>query len=357
MARATTKRIPNRSVFISHAASDAEFVNYFVDTLLTAGIGIGQEHIFNTSSPTSPIRAGSNFNPEIRSAIRMAKVVIAVVTPTYFDRPFAMAELGAAWASERLVPILVPPLDFNTLEGVLDGIQCIRVGDEKKLHELYDRFDADDLNKERWFNRNGSGTFNAKLREFLSGLPARLTKVSPSATAATSEGKSKAVSPTTADSQKKSAVPVKEEWATFERFLDELRTALEQLPWIVSWGFMYEACGDWGIARDQDTKDAAKDAEYRGLLRISKEFSLDPAENRWLYRPTKSSQRARNVYEIMDKLKSFLEKASRDFHLEYEQKHDHPAILSIYPFWDGHDLVGVDGEKTPQQSSESSSSE
>lgn len=123
MARGSSRKTQGRAVFVSHAAHDATFVNFFVDTILVGGIGIPAEQIFNTSAPTSPIRSGSNFSPDIRLAIQSARVVIALITPTYFERPFAMAELGAAWATDRIVPVLVPPVDFTMLEGVLDGVQ------------------------------------------------------------------------------------------------------------------------------------------------------------------------------------------------------------------------------------------
>jgi len=324
MPKGSTRKTRNRAVFISHAAHDAAFVNFFVDTLLVGGIGIPADQIFNTSAPTSPIKSGSNFSPDIRAAIQSAKVVIALITPTYFGRPFAMAELGAAWAAERLMPVLVPPVDFSMLEGVLDGVQCMRANDKKALHEIFDHFEQDRLNKERWFARNGSGTFGAKLEEFLAGLPSKIPKAPQSTGAGTA--------PTAA----KPALSLKEEQALFDQLIDELKDALSYVPWIVRDAFVHDVCGGWAKAAPSDHPriDALWDAKHRGLVEFEDD---DPDEDdEILFQPTKASHRARNVYAVIQRLREFLASASPSFHLAYEDEHQFPAAVNIYAFWEAH---------------------
>lgn len=330
MPRGSNRRTRNRAVFISHAAHDAAFVNFFVDILLVGGIGIPTDQIFNTSAPTSPIKPGSNFSPDIRAAIQSTKVVIALITPTYFERPFAMAELGAAWAAERLIPVLVPPVDFSMLEGVLDGVQCMRANDKRALHEIFDQFDQDRLNKDRWFSRNGSGTFGAKLEEFMEGLPSKSPKVPESAGARS------------APSAAKPALSLKEEQARFDQLIDELKNALSYVPWIVRDAFVHDTCGHWASTTHSDHPriDALWDAKHRGLVRFDDD---DPGEADAIsFLPTKTSQRSRNVYAAIQRLKEFLSSASSTFHLAYEDEHRFPAAVNVYAFWGAH--IGLSHE-------------
>ncbi|MFP2930232.1 toll/interleukin-1 receptor domain-containing protein [Pyxidicoccus sp. 3LG] len=319
---------------MSHAAHDAAFVNFFVDTLLVGGIGIPSDKIFNTSAPTSPITSGNNFSPDIRAAIQSAKIVIALITPRYFERPFAMAELGAAWAAQRLMPVLVPPVDFSMLEGVLDGVQCIRANDKKALHEIFDRFDQDKLNKERWFTRNGTGTFSAKLEEFLAGLPSKLPKA-PEPTSAHVMGKVPQGAKT-APKPEKPPLSLKEEQALFVQLIAELNDALSHVPWIVRDAFVHDACGHLAKAdpANQTRMDAVWDAKHRGLVEIDDEDADEDDEVHFL--PTRASQRARNVYAALDRLRKFLASASSNFHLAYEDEHKFPAAVHLYPFWEAH---------------------
>ncbi|AKU90830.1 hypothetical protein AKJ08_1217 [Vulgatibacter incomptus] len=44
-----------------------------------------------------------------------------------------------------------------------------------------------------------------------------------------------------------------------------------------------------------------------------------------------------------------LKNATAEFHRDYEKKHDHPARLNVYLFWDSEDLVmDEDDELAPK---------
>jgi hypothetical protein len=336
MPRTSTPRLPSRAVFISHAVADAEIVNDFVDTVLIKGIGISHEHIFNVSAKTSPLRAGGNFSPEIRTALRAAKAVIAIVTPTYFERPFTMAELGAAWAADSLIPILVPPVDFSSVEGVLVGVQCIRITDRVRMSELFDRFDRDDLNEDRWFTRAGVATFGQHLDAFMQGLESRLKRVVSPPTPV-------AVKPPVAQPAPvpKFAPPtLEDELAEFDRRMVALRAALGAVPQPVRAAFMYEVRDEWAIATEDQTEELNA-LEYKGLIKFTKNKEI--VNGKWvstrLFRPTKTSQRARDVYACIQELSVFLRNASQQFHLHYEGKAEHAAELKLLPFWDDNGLI------------------
>jgi hypothetical protein len=337
MPRTPAPRPTGRAVFISHATTDAEIVNDFVDNVLTKGIGISHEHIFNVSAKTSPMRAGGNFSPDIRSALRIAKVVIAVVTPTYLERPFTMAELGAAWAADTLIPILVPPIDFDTLEGVLSGVQCIRITDKVRIAEIYDRFDLGDLNKERWFTRVGVATFNEHLNVFMQSLSAKVKTVvsPPKATAHALQVTQSAAIP------QPSLPNPKDELREFERRVVEFRSTLSKLPYLVRIAFMYEARDEEAIATPK-TDDELNKLAYQGLINIHKRSQKTANGQRRSIRcfsPTNSSQRSRDVYTQLTGFKEFLTRASPAFHHYYEENFQHIANLKLFPFWEENDLL------------------
>lgn len=162
----------SQPVFISHASADRMMVNFFVDQVLVAGIGLSPSLIFNTSAASSPISAGDNFSPRIRQAIGDCKLVIALVSRNFYRSPFCMSELGAAWAANKLLPVLVPPISFENLEGVLHGTHCIRLDDGEKIFELYERFNEAD-----WVRCGRAGVFAAKAKEFIASLPEKLARL------------------------------------------------------------------------------------------------------------------------------------------------------------------------------------
>ncbi|CAM4511680.1 toll/interleukin-1 receptor domain-containing protein [Corallococcus exiguus] len=172
MSSKSPNAVTPEPVFISHSSVDGAMANYFVEQLLVAGAGLSASQIFCTSAASSPISAGTNFNPRIRQAISHSRIVIALVSRNYYRSPFCMSELGAAWAAEKLLPILVPPVDFGDLEGVLHGVHCLRLEDERKIFEIYDR-----LREANWHRPNPAGVYAAKVKEFLAGLGGQLAKL------------------------------------------------------------------------------------------------------------------------------------------------------------------------------------
>jgi hypothetical protein len=342
-----------RPIFISHAVADAEVVNLFVEKLLIAGIGIGHEHIFNVSAKTSPLKVGENFSPEIRKALTGAKLVIAIVTETYLARPFTMAELGAAWALQKLMPILVPPVDFSKLEGVLQGVQCVNIVDGNALHGLYDQFDHKRLNKDGWFERAGSGTFAEALAGFQKGVQAKLKKPDKPTVHRQSRQQSSTLDGVITVKLKMSLA---EEQEQFESTLDAVRKALAKLPPVVRLAFMYRARGE-NASIETFEKEACRaigNAEHAGFLRTRKTTGVSEALGMAipmdvldviLFWPDLASQYARDADQAIEALASFLGSASAEFRRRYEDKHGHAASERIQAFWRAHKLLG-ENDKT-----------
>jgi hypothetical protein len=132
-----------KSVFVSHATADRELVEQFVDIILK-GCGLTEVDIFVSSIPGMDIPAGHDLIATIRAGVSETALVIAVITPTYQTRPYCLAELGAAWAvAGKLLPVLVPGISHDALEGVLAGIKADFLDEEEALDEIAKRIEAE----------------------------------------------------------------------------------------------------------------------------------------------------------------------------------------------------------------------
>ncbi|MFQ2031516.1 TIR domain-containing protein [Aeromonas veronii] len=162
----------SKKIFISHAVKDKKIVDAFVD-LLQTGANIPYDEIFCSSLEGLGIPAGANFVDHIKEEIQSPELVIAIITQNYLMSQFCMCELGAAWAmSHNMYPVLVPPLEYADVQGVLKSTQLVRINDEKGLSQfannVNDIFPEIKVNIPRW---------NAKQKTFLKAIPKLLNSV------------------------------------------------------------------------------------------------------------------------------------------------------------------------------------
>lgn len=125
-------------IFISHSSEDKELVLMFVK-LLTQGFHIDHNEIFCTSIDNS-LRVGEDFIKSIKEELHDSEIIIFLITPNYIASKFCIMEMGAAWAyKNNIVPIIVPPLDFNVLNDTpMKTIQALILNDSEELfNRLY----------------------------------------------------------------------------------------------------------------------------------------------------------------------------------------------------------------------------
>jgi hypothetical protein len=144
-------------IFISHAVKDEELVEEFVD-LLDVGIGIEPSDIFCSSLPGMNIPTGEGFVDYIKSKVTNPELVILILTPVYLNSQFCNNEVGASWALNIAVyPLLVPPLGYGDVKGVLVGLQISKIDDKEKLNDLRDdlieKFGLKSLRTSHWERR------------------------------------------------------------------------------------------------------------------------------------------------------------------------------------------------------------
>jgi hypothetical protein len=134
-------------VFISHASADGEYVEQFVSTVLQLGceLQLAKGDLFYTSGADTGVPSGSDLMSYVRSEVGTAKLVVALVTPTYLTRPVCMAELGAAWGvvgDDKLFPLLAPGMQRGDLDGILPSLLIRYSDDREALDELHQRVGA-----------------------------------------------------------------------------------------------------------------------------------------------------------------------------------------------------------------------
>lgn len=122
-------------IFISHASIDKKLVSEIVH-LLTL-IGVQDESIFCTSLDGYGIPLGENWLQTLKSEVSGEVIVLFVISENYYKSTVSLCEMGAAWAlSKKHIPILIPPLDYDDMEGVIPLTQGFKITDKHKWTQL-----------------------------------------------------------------------------------------------------------------------------------------------------------------------------------------------------------------------------
>lgn len=159
-------------IFISHAVDDKELVDKIIDFMQT-GLDIPAKRFFCSSSAGLGPKKGMDFLEVIKSRIKNPTLVISVVSKNYYASEFCLCELGATWAmSKNHLPLVVPPLAFKDVTGVLKTTESTMINDEAELDEFGDavceHLGLAEKNTARW---------NSKKKEFLKLTKAIIKKL------------------------------------------------------------------------------------------------------------------------------------------------------------------------------------
>lgn len=137
-------------IFISHSSKDKKLVLMFVD-LLTKGFQISLNDIFCTSLDNALV-VGEDFIKRIKDNLLDSEIVLFLITPNYVESKFCIMEMGAAWAyKDNIVPIIVPPLDYNVLNDTpMKTIQALMLDETESI---FNRFYENMLIEKNIINR------------------------------------------------------------------------------------------------------------------------------------------------------------------------------------------------------------
>lgn len=153
-------------IFISHADKDKFLVDAFIDLLKI--LEIRDDEIFCSSIGGLGIPNGLDFVEYIRKEISTTPLaVVAILSRNYYSRPFCLCELGGAWAlTQKIFPLLVDPLGYNDIEGILTRIQLAKISEHQSLLGM-----IDNLVTFLGITSPKLPRINAKVSQFISNVP------------------------------------------------------------------------------------------------------------------------------------------------------------------------------------------
>lgn len=338
-------------IFISHAVVDEPLVDALVD-LLQTGIDISREKIFCSSIKGMHIRTGRAFAEYIKDELATSDFVIEVISQPYFESPFCLCELGAAWILNReIFPLLVPPMEFSELKAVLRDVQACKIDDKDALSDLRDRLEAGGFGKAdsaRWETKRDA--FLERLPDILKGLPTKTTIAITEHQKL--EEKYKASIRTIAEHESRIAEMQgtidklklvkdkddvkaivdehKSDWDKFQDLTEQFRTAARGLPNIVLETMFKERAdgkfvpdSGWGTEQLWNRIESAK--EHGWLTVDEHRVSVDD-----------SSPKLKPLINVINEIAEFVDNPPYGFVENYEAKYDHQFRLSLRDFWQEH---------------------
>jgi hypothetical protein len=130
-----------KKVFISHSSKDKIVVAEIVQLLSI--IGVPDKSIFCTSLEGYGITLGEDWLQTLKTEISGDVIVLFVISDNYYKSPVSLCEMGAAWAlSKRHIPILIPPMDYNKMDGVIPLTQGFKIGEKHKWTQLKSQLES-----------------------------------------------------------------------------------------------------------------------------------------------------------------------------------------------------------------------
>ncbi len=157
------------TIFISHSSKDKVLVEQFVDEILQLGLGIANDRILCTSIEEMGIPNGTKMREWIQEKIANCSVAFLMISPNYKKSEICLNEMGAVWALEKDVKILLlPGVDYGNFGWLEEIRQAGHVENESVLDQLYDDLKTEfgyDTKVSEW-NRH-----RKKFIEFCKSLP------------------------------------------------------------------------------------------------------------------------------------------------------------------------------------------
>src|SRR5690606_103663 len=124
-----------KKIFISHSSKDVEMAKEI--TNLLEAIGIPSSQIFNSSMPGYGVKPGEDWVQTLKSTISSEGVVISLISSNYYKSEVSLCEMGATWIlSKTHFPIIVPPMTFRKVKGIIPTTHGIVINNAERWSEL-----------------------------------------------------------------------------------------------------------------------------------------------------------------------------------------------------------------------------
>lgn len=124
-------------IFISHSSNDKELVEEFQDKILRLGMGVPKERIKCTSIDGRGIENGRKMREWIHEHITDCDLAFLMISPAYLKSQICLNEMGAIWALDKEVKILLlPGIDYKSMGWLEEVRQAGSIGDDSTLDKL-----------------------------------------------------------------------------------------------------------------------------------------------------------------------------------------------------------------------------
>lgn len=128
-----------KSIFISHASKDKEIADAFLDLILHGALSVPINKIFCVSTDGTKIKSGADWRDSINESLLSARINFLIITPNYKESEVCLNEMGAAWVtSATVLPVIVEPINYNTVGIIQEPNQIEKLLDEKSLDRIKD---------------------------------------------------------------------------------------------------------------------------------------------------------------------------------------------------------------------------
>lgn len=125
-------------LFISHSSLNRDFTDKFV--MLLKRLGIRDEQIYYSSFVETGAEYLDDCFERITKEFRESELMIVfMLSREFYNSNVCLAEMGATWISEvKYIPIILPPLDFSDVKGVIKPTQNGIMLCDKELNQKLD---------------------------------------------------------------------------------------------------------------------------------------------------------------------------------------------------------------------------
>jgi hypothetical protein len=336
-------------IFVSHSSHDVALVDALIQ-LIEGGIGIRSGQIFCSSLEDQSIPPGLDFKSFVKEKLGEANVVIAAISPQYYNSSFCMCELGATWAlTKSFIPLLVPPVNYADLRGSLFGSQALAIDEDKKLDVMQAVIVALATKPEtvaRW---------NSRKAQFLKQLPSLLKGLKPVAILSEKEANQlrtqrdeyksefekadtevatlrRRVAELEKLKDKAAVADIKRRYTggyeQFDEVVKEAKALTDKLPRVVTEALYYSYLSEEFVPDRQEFGEEAQNALEDKLLN----------NDGSVFWPNSGHPKIRRAIAALDALEKFVREPPEGFSEHYEQEHDDLFSFTSRPFWKRHHL-------------------
>lgn len=124
-----------KNIFLSHSSKDDQLAKEI--TNLLEAIGVPSSQIFNSSMPGYGVKPGEDWVQTLKSTISSEGVVVSLISTNYYKSTVSLCEMGATWVlSKSHFPIVLPPLTFEEIKGIIPTKHGIMINDSERWSEL-----------------------------------------------------------------------------------------------------------------------------------------------------------------------------------------------------------------------------